>query len=205
MCMNDPEYALKSIPFQVRIPTSTGAFIFEHNKPRVHTSLLTHDKRQRDEFTTDLESVVQWITGGASGMRSHETDIYGVVQLNMEDISSELVDIASLTESDTETDNKKVQAEMKAIRDRQVKRTKDALVVARELADTRVKKALRITHNNLVKQWEIMAQDGKGKYTPSIAEAVGAHILHQEIEKAGAKKREMVDRLLKVVENTVIV
>jgi hypothetical protein len=202
--MDDLDFALKSVPFTVIIPAGTRSFRFEHNKPVSHLSLLSGEGRKKDEFSADLDAIVRWVTGGEDGMRNHETDIYGVVQLKMEDLSSQIFDIATLTESDTESDNKRAQQEFKALKDAHVKKTKKALTEAQEMADSRVKRALRITHNNLMKQWEVMQQDGKGKYTPSIAEAVGAHVLAQEMEKAGAKRKEMVERLMQVANNTVI-
>lgn len=201
--MEKPDFVFENTPFKVIVPSPNGAFIFEHLKPVSHLA-LRNDKRKRDEFYSDIEAAVKWITGGPDGMRSHETDIYGVVQLQIEDISNQIIDMAALADKGTEDSQKKAQAEFKALRDAHLQRAKGALDRARDIADARVKRALRVTHQNLIKQWEIMQQDGKGRYSPSIAEAVGAHILSSEIDKASEKKKEMVDRFVQIAKNTVI-
>ncbi len=83
-----------------------------------------------------------------------------------------------------------------------LKKTKDGMKAARELADGRVRRALKITHSNLVKQFETLRTEGKGVYTPSVAEAVGAHILAAEIESSGANRRKMFERLNTVMNST---
>lgn len=202
--MEKPEVVFEEVAFKVIVPSAVGSFVFHHNKPVPHTSLRPTDKRKRDEFTSDIEAAVKWITGGADGMRSHETDIYGVVVLNIEDISNQIVDMAAMSDMGTEDAQKKAQAEFKALRDAHLKKAKASLAAAREIADARVKRALRVTHQNLIKQWEAMQQDGKGRYSPSVAEAVGAFILSKEIDKASAKKKEMVDRFVEIAKNTVV-
>lgn len=203
--LDKPELVFENDKFELTIPSaSVGGYKFEHLKPRSAHTLLSHDSRKRDEWSPSLEAIVHFITGGDDGMRSQETDIYGVVQLKMEDISSQIIDIATLTQTGTEQDEKKAAAEFKALRDNHLKKASKALQSARELADERVKRALLMTHTNLVKQWDVLQQEGKGRYTPSIAEAVGAHILKDQVEKASAKKREMVERMSSIVNNTVV-
>jgi len=203
-CMDEPEFALKSVPFTVIVKASTRSFRFEHNKPVQQFSLFKGDERKKDEFSTDMQSVVEWITGGATGMRSPETDVYGVVSLEMPDLSSQFVDIASLTESDTEADNKKSAKAYQDMQKEHIKRTRDSLVKAGEIADEKVRRALRITHRNLMKQWEMMAQDGKGRYHPSVCEYVGGVILAEELKKASSKHQEMISRFEKIAQSIVI-
>lgn len=204
-CLENPDIVYNKESFLVTIPTSTRSYVFEHNKPVTPQSLFPAERgKKTDEFSHNLETVVKWITGGPDGMRSHETDIYGVVQIQMEDFSSQIVDFSSLAAVGTEKSEKESVKEYENARKNFMKKANAAMTMAQEIADTRVRRALKISHENLVKQWDALQQDGKGKYAPSIAEAVGAQILHKEIDKAGQKKREMVERFVKIAENTVI-
>lgn len=179
-----------------------------HNKP-VRTSHLMPVQKNKinDSFNAgELESLVEWLTGGEDGKRSEETDIYGVVTLKVDmDISSTLVDIAQLAdEGSSDANTKKAMKDFQDLQKELINQTKGSLVLAREMADERVKRALRVTHMNLMKQYETMKSQGMGVYAPSIAEAVGAHILAAEIDKASETKARMVNRLSEIMNRTTI-
>lgn len=205
-CEANPDFVFDTTPFDVEVKRSAGNIVMTHNKPVQVSKLMPVQKNKiNDSFNAgELESLVLWLTGGDDGARSEETDIYGVVTLKVDmDISSALVDIAQLTEDENNEEGKK-----KAVKDYQdlqrqlIARTKDSLVEARKLADDRVKRALRVTHMNLMKQYETMKSQGLGVYAPSVAEAVGAHVLAAEIEKASATKKAMVNRLSEIMNTT---
>src|SRR5690606_14948917 len=99
--------------------------------------------------------------------------------------------------------NKEAVAEMRNTQKQYIESMRSATKQARELADQRVKRALRITHANLVKQWDLLAQDGKQPYTPSIAEYVGGHILKSELEKVTKINHSMKDHMVGIVKATV--
>lgn len=207
-CEENPELVFEPVPFKVIIPRSFGAIVMEHNKP-MHTSKLFPKQAQRkqDEHMRDeIDALVQWLTGGPEGTRSEETDIYGVVSLDVDlDIGSQIVDIATLTEADTETGNKKAKKAYEDMQKVLLDRTKGAIERARELADARVRRAMKITHQNLIKQYETLRTEGKGVYSPSVAEAIGAHVLMAELEKASSKKRSMVEKFTKVMNETTVI
>ncbi len=207
-CEEEPNIVLDpKVEFEVVIPRTNGALRLWHNKP-VHVSKLEPytPNREKDEYLVDdLDGLVLWLCGGEDGKSNEETDIYGVVGLNIDmDLSSAIADVALFEEADPKaqaTAAKKYQDIQKAL----VSKTKTALNDARELADYRVKRAMKNTHVNLMKQYETMRTEGKGVYAPSVAEAVGAFVLKTEIEKSGANRRKMVEMLAATMNETTIV
>lgn len=195
-CEEDPSFIYSTEPFSVVIPRAQGALILEHNKP-VHTSKLlvksNHYEPDETPYTVeDLASLVDWLTNHT------ETNIYGVVSIDLGiDMSTAVVDmVANLSDNPSEEATKKAMKEQFDLQKAFAARAKTALLEAREKADARVRAAMKATHNNLMKQWEIMGQEGKGRYTPSVAEAVGAHVLRAEIEKASAARRKSIQSLV---------
>jgi hypothetical protein len=195
--------------FEVRVPRAFGGLTFYHNKPVSSHKVLPampFSQKHPDNIIKDLEGTISWLTGGPDGMRSEETDIYGIVALRVDlDISGALTDVALFAEADTETATKKAAKKYADLQQELLKKTKDALKDAKELANTRVRRALKTTHINLMRQYEILRTDGKGVYSPSVAEAVGAHILAQEIDKAGENRKKMLERLSQVMQETTII
>lgn len=203
-CEADPDLVFKEVPFDVVIPRSSGSLRFTHLKPVPSHKVLPHQpNRLKDDYIADdPDGTIIWLTGGEDGQRSEETDIYGVVALNLDmDISAALSDVALMVETDGEK-AKRVQKNYQDLQKDLVNQTKKAVEEAKILANERVKRAMRITHVNLVKQFEILKTEGKGVYTPSIAEAVGAHVLASEIEKSGEHRRKMFERMSQVMNQT---
>lgn len=178
------------MPFEVEIPRSMGNLKFIFNQP-IHASKIVIPRpsiKKRDEWTTEEEIVLNWLTS------SSETDIYGIVKLGIDlDVSSALIDVAGMV-TDTEESEKKAAKTFAAMQKELLERTKGALVEARKAADARVKNAMRFTHNNLIKQFDVMRQDGKRPYMPSIAEAIGAHVLAEEIKALDDGQRKMMEK-----------
>lgn len=206
---NDPDLVYSTKPFTVVVPRSAGALIFEHNKP-VHTHLVgpvpKHIKKDDGYLSFDHDGLIWWLIGGSDGKRSEETDIYGVVGLYLDmDLSGALADIAAFGDADTEESKKKALNEYKDLQAQLVKRTQVAMKSAKELADFRVRRALRITHSNLMKQWETLRTEGKGVYSPSVAEAVGAHILKKELEEGNESLKRMHEMIVASMNSGAIV
>ena len=206
-CEEDPAIVLDpKIEFEIVIPRTNGAIRLTHNKP-IHISKLEPHNPQRvkdDYLVDDLDGTVLWLCGGEDGNGNEETDIYGVVGLNIDmDLSSALSDVALFDEEDSKAKEKaakKYQDIQKAL----LTKTKTALQDAREKADFRVKRAMKNTHINLMKQYETLQTQGMGKYAPSVAEAVGAYVLKTEIEKSGANRRKMVEMLAATMNETTL-
>lgn len=202
----DPHLIFDQTPFEVSIPKTNGAIKLVHNKP-VHITKLEppQPSRVKDEYNVDdLEGMVLWLIGGEDGQRSEETDIYGVVGLDIDmDVSGSLADVA-LFDPDSKEDKAKAQKKFAEVQNDLVKKTKTALTSARERADWRVKRAMRNTHLNLMKQYETLKTEGKGVYAPSVAEAIGAFVLKQEIEKSSENRRKMVEMLANTMNETTL-
>lgn len=203
-CEENPDVVWDTTPFQIVVPRSSGALHFTHLKPvKSHQILPPQPNRVKDDYISDdPDGTIMWLTGGEDGQRSEETDIYGVVALNLDmDISAALSDVALMVEADGEK-AKRVQKNFQDLQKDLVSQTKAAVESAKKIADERVRRAMRITHVNLVKQFEVLKTEGKGVYTPSIAEAVGAHVLASEIEKSGENRRKMFERMTAVMNST---
>ncbi len=207
-CEANPELVNSVDEFQIVIPRSAGAITLVHNRP-VHTSkLMPRSKEQKRDEHCPLEEVtlVEWLTGGEDGMRSNETDIYGVVGIDLDaDLSAAAVSLFSATsDNDPAAAKRDAESEFKDLLKKVKIDAKSKMVEARALADKRVLRALKTTHRNLMKQYETMKQEGKGAYSPSVAEMVGAFILRDELNAANKASQGMRDGFSKILRDSVI-
>lgn len=198
---------LSEEPFELTIPRSYGALTFTYNKP-VHVSKVVPHypgrKVANDNVIDDPEGLIDWLTGGSDGMQSHETDIYGVVALDLDmDVSGALADIAMFS-GDDEDAKKTAQKSYEKIQKDLIKNTSTALKRARELADSRVKRAMKRTHSNLLMQYETLKQQGGSPYAPSTSEAIGAFILRLEVDKAAENRKKMFNDFTENMKETFI-
>lgn len=200
-CEKDPEFVLKSVPFHVLIPRTAGAVILEHNVPVVTSKLLPRSlNREKDQNSApdELDAFVEWITGGPNGDRSMETDSYGVVMLDLDlDVASTIMDLTNMSDD-------KAKKSFEEFRQEMVKKSKTAMIRAREIADSRVLRVMRNTHSNLMRSYETLKTEGKGVYQPSIAEAIGAFVLKAEIQKSSVDSRKMLSMLSDSMKETTI-
>lgn len=195
----EPNRILEKVEFEVRIPRAFGGLVFQHAKPvpvskvmPVYPGRIANGNRHDNNHQIDdLPRLVAWLTGGPEGTDSSETDMYGIAQLDIDmDVSGALSDIALFEDKD-ESSRKKAAKSYEEIQRELIKKAKTGLERAREIADMRVKKQLKKTHQNLLKQYDTLKQDGKGIYAPSTVEAIGAFILSQEVDKAGEARKKM--------------
>jgi hypothetical protein len=200
----DKKEAEKGKPFRVLVKRSLGSLELFHNVP-LHTSkLLPKDRRKQNEDNpAELQNAVEWLTGGEDGMRCEETDIYGIVELKVDlDVGSAIVDIAGIAQGSSPEKAQKTYDEM---RRELFSQTQSAMQDARKLADERVMRQMRITHKNLMQSYERLKTEGHGRYTPSITEAVGAHVLKQELSKSSEARRKMLEEMDEIMKTTQIV
>ena len=205
----NPELMLESTPFEVRIPRAFGALVFTHGKPVAVNKVMpvypgrivTGTKHDATNIIDDLPRLIEWLTGGPDGNHSSETDIYGIAELDLDmDVSGALSEIVLFADGD-EDRKKKAAKSYEEIQKELIKKSKAALEKAREIADQRVKRQLRRTHDFLIKQYDRLQQEGKGKYAPSTAEAIGVFILKKETDKASENRRKMFDEFNKELGN----
>ncbi len=176
----------EDVPFVVTVPRSVGGVRLIHNKP-VHVSTLVPRSTGRiieDDETTPL---LYWLTGGPENRPAEETDIYGIVLVDSSPFESALQEIMMLTMSSMQTgDGKGKESALKkqmAVQTKVAAEMQAQLNVARAKADERVRRAMSITHNNLLKSWESLKSEGKGTYTPSITESLGYYIIKAEVDR----------------------
>jgi hypothetical protein len=197
-CLNDPELIGKSEKglFEVRIPRSFGGLVLKHLVP-VHAGTLLgrnqYDGDGRNLGPTrkveddEITPLVEWLTAD----KSEETHIYGCVKIdigrNFEEAMQELVSISMDAAVGSESATKKQQEISVKIQ----KELGEQLAKARQSADARVKRALSVTHANLLRSWEALRADGKGTYMPSIHEALGQLIIKTEIDRKLALNRKV--------------
>jgi hypothetical protein len=199
--MADPDSLFSEDPFTFKIKRSSGALHFEYNKP-IHVAQLLPKAQDKD-----LRVLFDWLTGGDDGMQTQETNIYGIVAYDPGfDPVKELTALTALEglESDDPAELKKAQ---KKLMDRQKAvsaRMKELKEGVRVKADARVLRHMRMTHNNLIKQWQMNEENKLGKFPPSDTEMFGAHALNKEIDAANQKTAEMKRRMSHLMDNKVI-
>lgn len=182
-------------PFSVLIPRTLGSITMTHNKPYHISKILpvNPNRKNDDNNPNELQNAVEWLAGSEDGRPSEETAIYGVVRLKVDlDVASAIIDISQMNDE-------KAMANYRDLQGQLVKQTKVAVEEAREIANERVLHQMRITHRNLMKSYEQLRSQGHGHYTPSMAEAVGAHILHAELSKSSEKRQQMLESLDKLM------
>lgn len=187
--------------FKVFVPRSMGGITMVHNTP-MHISKLVPDQKNRkkdEQSTNEAKNLENWLAGDEDGRPTPETNIFGIVRLNVDlDVSSAIVDIADLAENNQKTAEK----EYKDLRMELLERTKGAVKEAKKIADEKVMGEIRVTYRNLKTTYDNMKAEGKGTYAPSVAEYVGAFILSDEISRASETRRKAFDNMDKFINST---
>ena len=208
----DPSKIFEKVDFEITVPRAFGALTFKHGKPVATNKVMpvypgrnaNGNKHDNNHAIDDLPRLINWLTGGPDGTDSAETDMYGITQLDIDmDVSGALSDIALFADEDADS-KKKAAKSYEEIQKELIKKAKVGLEHAREIADSRVKRQLKKTHANLLKQYDTLKQEGKGIYAPSTIEAVGAFILSQEVDKAGEARKKMFDQFSQRLQETFI-
>lgn len=215
-CIDNPELIHKSTPglFKVTIPRSMGAIVIDHLTPVAHQDLVPRQPNRKVEHD-ETRDVVPWLTGGEGGTRFSETDIYGVVQvdlgMNYTQLLSQLLmleasaDIPHIGENPDQTAARKAQAvdRTRKVQEAAKAKIQEALAAARERANERVMRAARTTFSFLHRQFQRNIEQGMGRYEPTGQEALCAFILRDQITKARQKKRSMMDEVSGVMKDVI--
>jgi hypothetical protein len=202
-CLEDHKLVLDDrIKFDITIPRSAGSITLTHNVPK-HASSLIPNTTRREIDTDEVRNLLPWLTGGADAVET-DTDIYGVVLLKLDrDMTqgiTELVSVEAIAmegEKAAEEYMKKQQEMLRAM----INQMKNAVTLAKAVADERVKRAMRITHSNLKVEWGRIEQAGGRVFDPSIAEALGALVLQTEIEAQSHDQAKVHGILNKAIRN----
>lgn len=168
-CLADPKLLMSQEPFLVRVPRPTGSIELVHNKPTLATSLLVRSK-EREVTEDEVSPLVLWLTGE----QNTETDIYGIVDVPIQDNVADAI-MALIYEGD---DKKRV----KLIEETRRTMAK-GIVTARERADARVMRACGKMYSVVKATVEDMKKNGKGVYSPSYAEALALEVMKDTISQ----------------------
>lgn len=133
----------------------------------------------------DLESTFNYLTGQGGGVASRQTDPFGIVPFDPDNSIVRSFEELSLMDDLVSDDPVKSEAAKKRLIESRIaaaKRQKDAYHDLLEAAEARIKRHLRSTHNNLMKQWQTNEEQKLGKYPPSLSERLGFKVLDPEIK-----------------------
>lgn len=176
--------AIAGTPFTVTVPRTFGALKFTHNKPVLTGEILPKRKGIKEQEHNPIieDDVVHWL------LEKRETDVFGIVDLPVAfDVTSIISGLMSMPAEESKKGFAELQKDF-------VSDIRKGIESARARADERVLTQMRMTHNNLLKQYEALKQDGKGTYTPSLCEIIGAEILDTELKKLNSENQNMMAR-----------
>lgn len=196
-CIGDPALIYAEVPFRVVIPRSLGAIVMEHGKPVAHQDLLAR-QRNRKVTEDEVRDVIPWLTGGENGKMSQETDIYGVVSVELGTSYTGMLTSMLMLEAaaDQHPERKDAIAQRRnELQQSALDETRQAMKVARERANERVLRACKTTFTYLYRQYQRNIEEGKGKYEPSPSEALCAFVLRDQLAAARARKRDMMGQV----------
>lgn len=196
-CIQNPELIYSDETFTVVVPRSMGAIVLTHGRPVAFQDVLSKQKNRKIE-ADETRDVIPWLTGGENGRMSQETDIYGIVSIDLGSSYTGLLTNMLMLEAaaDKAPERKDQIIEHRAkLQAKALDETKRAIVDARNRADERVIRACKSTFTYLYRQYQRNIEDGKGKYEPSPSEALCAFVLRDMLAAASAKKRAMMGQV----------
>lgn len=152
---------------------------------------LRANKQLRD--AKDALNVMYYLTGGAEGTQSQETDWTGIVELPSVSGSDRDMSVVqhAVMQAQMSGDPCRIQAaklRMDNLMNKSWEDTQEAMKRARKIADERVIRQLKTTHINLMNQYKHNKDDGKGIYAPSSTEHFGAYVLRKMIQVSAGRQ-----------------
>ena len=168
--MKNPERVFTDEEFEFTVARDSGDIKLISGKP---TSMSLPAKRSQ-ALEPDL---VQWLTGGAEGNQSPETDYTGCVLLPLDGETEGAITYYL-------SQGKKPGKELTEV-------LENAQEKARELSEMRVMRAVNIVHQLLKRQYLLMKEQNQGVYNPSDSEYLCAYVLKAAEEQA-AKDRDSI-------------
>lgn len=207
--------------FSFSVATGTSGFKLDFNKPMLVHKPIPGSSYQKDEGRSsdiiqlpnanmqsegkDIEALYGWLIG-ESGHSRLETDIFGIVPFDTGIDLIDRVDQMAALEAILDGDPKaavKAKKELDKIQMDTAKRVAEVRNKVKKDSEQRIKRAMKVVHNNLIRQWAINVETGLGKYPPSIAEALGAHALNEEIKAKKEKGKALFGKMDELMSHTV--
>jgi hypothetical protein len=192
--LENPDFLFDETPFTFMITHGCGAMPITFNKPCTVSA-----KRKTDQ---DAESKYKWLIGDLPNSQN-ETDCYGLVPFEPGiDLTERMYEINELqTMSSDPKDFKMAQEKMLKIMADTQKVVQAERSKVRAMSEARIKRAMKVVHNNLIMQWQRNQEQNMGKYPPSVSEMFGAHALSGQIDAANKKTEKMRARMNEISKN----
>lgn len=181
-------------PFEFDVPRGSKAFKMKFNTP-----ILVTGNDEKESLT-----LYQYLIGELAHTRM-ETNQYGIVPFetgtDLVQQTDRLIYYAGLMASV----DPKIKAQAQKDFDRTNLEMKQGIDGARApskaLSEKRIKTAMKIVHNNLIRQWQINEEMKLGKYPPSLAEMFGAVALDKEIQAKKLKDNKSIAKMNELMNN----
>ena len=194
-CIKNPELITSTEPFDIYVDRPCGGMVFKYNVP----------KDVRDIHGSDERSIARWLTGGPKGDMSNETDEYGIVMFdaNVESMQTmnRITQLQLMLESASEDEQKILKREQKELMKRSQDSIGNAVKNARQLADARVKKVLRVLFTNMKSQIEHNKDNGRAAPSPSNSEYLAIQVLEHELNQMTKDARAKRDKVQQIIES----
>ena len=208
--------------FRFSVSTGTSAFILDFNKPMLVKKDLPGSRYQADNGRSatlidlpnasmqsegkEIEALYGWLIG-ESGHSRLETDLYGIVPfetgVDLVDRVDQMAALEAIMSGDP-AEAVKAKREYDKIQADTARRIKEVREKVKKDSEARIKRAMKVVHNNLIQQWRHNAETGLGKYPPSIAEALGAHALDKELKEKAEKGKALYGKMDKLMGTTTV-
>lgn len=191
-CLEDPSLLMSKDPFVMKIDRPSGAIYLTHGKPTLAATLLPVST-DREVTEDEVSPLVYWLTQE----ENEETDIYGVVEIPIQDNVADAI-MALLEDGD---DNKRMRFLVESR-----KKMAQGVIDARHRADARVMRACSGMYKYVKETVEFMKKEGKGVYSPSYSEALAFEVMKDIIAKRRRpeeKAQEMMRGAMSQLENPV--
>lgn len=213
-CIENPELMFDETErFLVRVKRSVGAINLDYGVPTLVNAGAQSATR----------TLFNWLTGGEDGARNQETDMYGITVfdpninvlaevssiVDMEMFSADMADYQKAPDETEDAFNARVAKARKKIEEKQAKMQREVIArfaaakkKAREIADDRVKRMIRMNWNYLVQQWQHNEEAGGKKHPPTDSEYLGSLVIQEELAASSskmAKKSEQMHKLFQKV------
>lgn len=183
-CILNPDFILDEEPFTLSVKRPSGGLEFTYKVP----------KDLRDIHGSDEKSICDWLTGGALGDRSNETDMYGIVEFRTDygsmEVLNELTRLEVMKASASEDEGKAIQAKQNSLQHQATSSIHGAVQEARKIADKKVRRIMRHLFENLKAQSSYNKDQGIAPPTPSDTEFLSIQMLEKELDSMSRSAKE---------------
>ncbi len=205
--------------FSFSVATGTSGFKLDFNRPMLVFRPKPGSSYQADEGRSEkiiqlpnanmqsegkeIESLYGWLIGEMGHSRL-ETDIFGIVPFDTGIDLVDRVDQMAALEALLDGDPKaavRAKKELDKIQLDTARRVAEVRNKVKKDSEARIKRAMKVVHNNLIRQWQINSESNMGKYPPSVAEALGAHALNAELKAKAEKGKALFGKMNDLMSN----